>query len=94
MTLWAKMKFLTSELWDFLQPTVKLLASQMGQMAIPIAMATIQAYTNSDLTSAQKHDICVGAITKELTTNGMTYAMKDVNTIIETALKRATTPKE
>lgn len=86
MNIWEKIKVMTSAVWDFLQPIVKILITETGKVLMQIAIDVVKSLaTNTTMSGSEKRDAAFKLISSELETKGMQVGVSVTNLAIEMA---------
>ena len=83
-----KLKFIFSNIWDFLLPKLKLLLSKSGVVIIDIALMAVKTAAASDLSSEQKRQLAVSYAKNQLSTKGIEIGTSMLNSLIEDAYQK------
>jgi hypothetical protein len=86
--MWEKIKFIGSAAWDFLQPFIKLLLSQIGPILTQAAMEAVKIAASTDMDNTTKRDFAFGEIKANLTKQGISVLDSVINLAIEAAVTK------
>ena len=81
-----KIKFLMSNLWLFLQPFIKVLMNQAGQILIRSAINAVATVANRELGNEAKRELAFAIITTDLANAGIKLATSTINAALEAAV--------
>lgn len=89
MSIWEKIKAVTSSVWDFLQPIVKIFVTEAGKVLMQIAIDVVKSLaTNRDMSGSEKRDAAFKMISSELETKGIQVGVSITNLAIEMAYQK------
>lgn len=83
--MWEKLKFISSQAWEFLYPFIKMLLSQIGPMIMQSAMAAVKtAAAETTMSNSAKRDLAFKMIAEDLPD----IATSVINLAIEVAVTK------
>lgn len=85
--MWEAIKLYMSKLWTVLKPSIMLLLSEVGQMAMSIAVDIVKDLATQDLSNGEKRDAAFDAIKDQLKERGKTAGNSLINLVIELAVQ-------
>lgn len=88
--MWTYIKAVSSGVWDFLLPFIKILLSNAGQILAQVAMDTVKqvAINNSNAPGDQKKAVAFDVISNSLKTQGIAMGASVINMAIESAVQK------
>lgn len=87
--MWNRFKVITGIIWDFVAPTVKVLLTEAGRMAMSSALAAVRIAAEKDnLTGREKFEWVFRVVQEDLLSKGRTLLTRHINKIIEMAYER------
>lgn len=87
--MWEKIKFMASSVWAFIEPTVKVLLTEAGRLAMRSALAAVRvAAERENLTGKEKFALAVDLVQTDLVAKGKTLLIRHVNKIVELAYEK------
>ncbi len=86
--MWEKVKFIMSQLWEFLKPFIKILMSEFGQALADAAMKAVLFASSQDMSNSDKRDTAFKMIMEDLKTKGISVSSSVIYTAIEVAVQK------
>jgi len=88
--MWEKIKFLTSSLWEFFRPMIRLFLTAIGPALASAATAAVETAAKKAIASTEKRDVAykeiVLAMEKQGLRLGVDFTSRMVNQAIEAAV--------
>ena len=84
--LMEKLKFLWSNLWDFVAPFIKVLMSQAGPILAAAAIKAVTFCASTDMANDTKRQVAFDAILEDLGKQGIKLGTSVINMAIEAAV--------
>jgi hypothetical protein len=89
--MWEKMRFIMSQMWDFLRPLIAMFMSEVGPVLASVAMAAVEqtAKTMVDAVGTQKKDNAYRIMVTMLEMKGIEIGKQVTERMINTAIEAA-----
>lgn len=85
--MWDAIKLYMSKLWSVIKPSVMILLSEVGQMAMSIAVDIVKDLATQDLSSSEKREAAFDGVKEQLEASGKTAGNSLINLVIELAVQ-------
>lgn len=91
MSFTERMKFVFSNMWDFLAPFIKLFLTKAGPVLAAAALSAVKimAENRSGLTNNQKRDAAYNVIVDDLKTQGLLIGIDVSTSMVNAAIEAA-----
>jgi len=87
--MWERFKLITGQVWDFIAPTVKMLLTSTGKLAIATSLVAVRAAAaREELSGKEKFEFVFELVQAELASKGKTMLVRHINKIIELAYEK------
>jgi hypothetical protein len=84
--MWAKIKFMASSVWAFIEPTVKVLLTEAGRLAMRSALVAVRvAAEKENLSGKEKFALAFDLVQADLVAKGKTLLVRHINKVVELA---------
>lgn len=85
--MWDAIKLYMSKLWSVIKPSVMILLSEVGQMAMSIAVDIVKDMATRDLSNSEKRELAFESIKEQLKARGKEAGNSVINLAIELAVQ-------
>jgi len=87
--MWTRLKVITGYIWDFIRPTVQLLVSDAGHLAMNAALTAVSAAAKqTDISGREKFELAFKLVQSDLQKKGIVMLTRHLNSIIELAYEK------